>query len=82
VHPCYIASINVEKAEKTKSLSLKQTGFKKIPNDSFPANTNKKSKNMQNSNFSSKLALNKADSLQFGIKNANLATPGKKFASW
>ena len=37
---------------------------------------------MPNSNFSSQIALNKAESLQFGIKNANLATSGKKIGSW
>jgi len=37
---------------------------------------------MPNSNFSSQIALNKAENLQFGMKNANLATPGTKFESW
>jgi len=37
---------------------------------------------MPNSNFSGQIALNKAERLQFGIKNANLATPGTKFGSW
>ena len=36
---------------------------------------------MPNSNFSSQIALNKAERLPFGIKNANLATPGTKFGS-
>jgi len=31
---------------------------------------------LPNSNFSSQIALNKAESLQIGIKNAKLETPG------
>jgi len=76
-----IASINVKKAEKTKSLSAR---FKKKfkQNNFFSANTTKKSQNMSNSKCSSQIALNKSESQQFHIKNANLATPGTTLGCW
>jgi len=36
---------------------------------------------MPNSNFSSQIALNKAESLQFRVTNVNLATPGTTLGS-
>jgi len=67
VLPCYVASINIKKTEKTKLLSSKRTGFKKIPNNFFLPALLKK----PNSIFSSQIALNKAKRLQFGIKNSS-----------
>jgi len=73
VHPCYTASINVKKAEKAKSVSSRQTGFKKIPNNFFFLPTLLKNP---------KQHFLKPESLKFGIKLANLATPGTTLGCW
>jgi len=67
--------------ERLKSLSSKQTGIKKYQTTFFLPTLLKKAKTCQTA-FSQATSLYRTQRRQFGIKNANLATPGTTQECW
>jgi len=66
--------LSSEKALNSKPTTATEPGLKKMPNNVFSCQHHQKFQKMPNTIFSCQTTLKKAKFLEFGFKNANLAS--------